>query len=421
MHRCRAFLCCGLVFSSLALAVSVAAADNWPRFRGPNGSGVAQDKNIPVQWTAQQGILWKVALPGQGNSSPIIWGDRLFVQAASLDGKDRSLLCLSTRDGKVIWTRTIPAAKAAINSYNSLASSTPATDGQRVYAAMWDGKVILLRAYDFNGNLAWSRDLGGLKTQHGAGASPIVYKDKVIFANDQDGKSTLVAFEAKSGNLLWEVPRPAFRACYAAPFLRQEPGAGVELVLVSTMETTGYDPDTGAKLWDWRWKFHSSSKPLRTVGSPLYTEHTLFSISGDGDGSRHMVAVHLEGQGKATRAQLRWENLKDFPYVPTLLSRGEQVYFVNDRGVAGCYEAKTGKRVWFERLPNATFIASPVLIDGKVYAPSEQGDVFVIAAEPTFKLLARNALGEMVRASPAVADGRLFIRGQNHLFCIGKQ
>jgi outer membrane protein assembly factor BamB len=403
-----------------ALTACAALADNWPRFRGPNGTGVAQDKGIPVRWDSQSGILWKVPLPGEGNSCPIVWGERLFVQTATADGKERALMCLSVRDGKVLWSRSVPGTRAKINPLNSLASATPASDGERVYASFWDGQDIILVAYDFAGKQVWSRNLGSFTSQHGAGASPVVYGGKVFLANDQDGTSTLVALNAGDGSVAWEGSRPAYRACYSAPFLRQEAGVRPELVVVSTMEITGYDPETGGKNWSWQWKF-SAKMPLRTTASPVLNKDMLIACSGDGGGDRHMVALHLNGQGKGTRPRLVWENKKDFPYVPTLLSRGELLYFVNDRGMAGCYEARTGKRVWFERLPGATFLSSPVLIDSKIYAGSEEGDVFVLAAEPTFRLLARNSLGERVRATPAVADNRLFIRGQHHLFCIGKE
>jgi outer membrane protein assembly factor BamB len=405
--------------SLLALALAAPApAGNWPRFRGPNGTGVADDKGIPVHWDEQTGVLWKVPLPGLGNSSPVVWGERLFVQTASADGRERRLLCLDTRTGKILWSQAVPGTKARKHSLNSFASSSPATDGERVYAAFWDGKEVELAAYTVSGKQVWTRNLGPFTSQHGAGASPVVYGDLVYFANDQDGTSTLVALNAKDGSVAWQSQRPAFRACYSAPFLRQDPGSPPELIVVSTMETTGYDPKTGDKDWTWSWKF-SAKMPLRTTGSPVYAGGILFACSGDGGGDRHMVAVKLDGHGKDTRARLLWQNKRDFPYVPTILSRGGHLYFVNDRGVAGCYEAKTGKRVWFERLGGGEFLSSPVLVDGKVYAASQNGDVFVLAAEPTYRLLARNALGEGVTATPAVAGGRLFLRGEHHLFCVG--
>jgi outer membrane protein assembly factor BamB len=407
-----------LLTASLILAgASVAAAANWPRFRGPNGTGVATDKDIPVKWDAQNGILWKVALPGVANSSPIIWGKHLFTQAASKDGSQRMLLCLDVTDGKILWSRTVSGSRAKTHAKNTLASSTPATDGERVYAAFWDGKDIAMVAYDFAGNLLWRRDLGKFISQHGAGASPIVYRDKILFANDQDGSAVLLALDAKTGKTAWQVTRQAFRACYSAPFLLERPGLATEVVVVSTGGITGYNPDNGHTSWHWPWVF--DGMPLRTTGSPVYADGMIFACSGDGGGDRHMVAVKLENNGNGTRPVLAWENKRAFPYVPTLLVRGPHLYFVNDKGIAGCYVARTGEPVWSERL-EGTVAASPVLIDGKIYAANEDGDVYVLAAEPTFHLLAKNSLGERVMASPAVADGRLFIRGQSHLFCIGK-
>jgi outer membrane protein assembly factor BamB len=422
----------GLFLIAGCAAVTSARADNWPRFRGPNGTGVANGQDLPVHFGEQSGILWKTPLPGLGNSSPVVWGDRLFLQTSSDDGRERSLLCLSVADGKILWSRSVPGRRAAKHPKNTYASSTPATDGERVYACFWDGKDVLLAAYDFDGKKLWDRNLGPFRSQHGVGASPIVYRDKVIFANDQDARkkdgepvseyaSTLLALSGRDGSIVWQVPRLSYRACYSAPFLRKVAGAPPELVLVSTTEVTGYDPETGAKNWSWHWKF-ATKMPLRMTGSPAYHESTLFAISGDGNGDRQMAAVRLDGTGTQTKPQLRWENRKNFPYVPSLLAHGDYVFFVNDLGIAGCFAAKTGKRVWFERLKGArSFIASPVLVDGKIYAASEDGDVFVLAAEPTFKLLARNPLGEPVSASPAVADRRLFIRGEHHLFCIGKR
>jgi outer membrane protein assembly factor BamB len=400
------------------LLTATALAGNWPRFRGPNGAGIADDKGIPIHWDEQRGILWKVPLPGLGNSSPVVWGERLFVQTAGPGGKDRQLLCLDTRSGKLLWSKGVTGGKARTHPKNTLASSSPATDGQRVYAAFWDGKEIELAAYDFKGNQLWLRNLGPFTSQHGAGASPVVYGDKVLFANDQDGASTLLALNSKDGTTAWQSQRPAYRACYSSPLLRQEKGAAAEVIVVSTMEITGYDLATGQKNWVWNWKF-SSKMPLRTTASPIYAHGILFACSGDGGGDRHMIALKLEGNGKSTKPRLLWQNRRDFPYVPTPLAHGDYLYFINDLGLAGCYLAKTGKRVWFERLSADSFLSSPVLVDGKIYAASEAGEVFVWEAAPTFRLLARNVLGEGVRATPAVADGRLFIRGAHHLFCIG--
>jgi len=407
------------VFAALLLICQLAFADHWPRFRGPNGTGIAQDKDIPVRFDEKSGFLWKSSLPGLGNSSPVVWSNRLFVQSSTRDGKKRMLLCLDTETGKKLWERAAPGVKAHTHQLNTMASSSPATDGNMVVTAFWDGKGILLAAYDFQGKHLWSRDLGGFTGQHGPGASPVFFRDKVFFADDQDGTSTLFALDKKSGAVVWKASREAYRACYSAPFVLEPQGAP-ELIVTSTTSIRSYDPDTGSVNWNWNWTF-TSKMPLRTTGSPIYANGSIFACSGDGGGDRHMAAVQLHGSGSQTRPELAWENKKDFPYVPCLLSRGQHLYFVNDRGLAGCFLARTGKQVWLERLPEATFISSPVMIDGKIYAASVEGDVYVLAADPTYQLLAKNPLGERFRASPAVANGRLYLRGENHLFCIGKK
>lgn len=406
-----------------------AAADHWPRFRGPNGTGVAHDKDIPVRWTADGGILWKVKLPGVGNSSPVVWGDRLFLQSSKEDGTERRLHCVSVQEGKILWTRGVPATKARHHGKNSLASSTPATDGERVYVMFWNGTAIALHAYDLEGKDLWKQDLGPFISrpgkgdaelnQHGAGTSPVVYRGKVFLNNDQTGMAELLALDAKTGKPLWKAPRKAFRTCYSVPFLLETPGKAPELVVSSTAGVTAYNPDTGAVIWNWDWTTFEKMA-LRTVGSPLFSNGLVIAPSGDGSGARHAVAIRPGGRDGSTQARLVWEEKRRvFPYVPSLLTHGEHLYSVQDQtGTAQCHEAKTGKLVWEQRMPGGPVSASPVLIDGKVYVISEGGSVFVFPAAPKFTLLARNDMGEGVIASPAVANGKLFIRGQEHLFCI---
>jgi outer membrane protein assembly factor BamB len=411
--RRRLTLLLGLL-AVIGAAGAEATAANWPRFRGPNGTGIADDKGIPVQWSEKDGILWKVPLPG-GNSCPVVWGDRLFIQSAGAQGKERLLLCLDVATGRTLWSQSVPGTTfKALHALNSLASSTPATDGERVVISFWDGSHVALYAYDLNGKLLWHRDLGAFVSQHGAGTSPVIYGDLVYFANDQDGAAMLYALDVRTGKTAWQTPRKPFRACYSTPFLLEKPGEAPELIVASTAGITSYDPDNGKENWTF------TRIPYRTVASPVYGQGNIFITSGEGPGGpRHATAVKVGGKGDVTATHLAWEDKKGFPYVPTMLIWGEHLYFVNNDGIAGCYVAKTGEQVWFERL-NGKFFSSPVLIDGKVYAASEEGDVSVFEAAPTFKLLAKNKLGEPVMASPAVADNRLFIRGKDHLFCIGK-
>jgi outer membrane protein assembly factor BamB len=392
------------------------AADHWPRFRGPNGTGLATDREVPVRWNMQQDVLWKTHLPGAGNSSPVIWDNRVFIESAT--SKERLLLCLDAAKGKILWQRSMAGTIVHKHPKNSFASSTPATDGERVYAVFWDGRHVFMSAYDFRGNRVWSRDLGSFKSQHGVGASPVVHGGKVFLNKDQDGAAVLVALDARTGAVAWQAKRRAFRACYSTPFVRMDEAGKPELVVASTAGITGYDPDDGREKWTWTW--HFANMPLRTVGSPICHNGIVFAASGDGSGERHTVAVKAGGQGDVTRTNLLWEKKRDFPYVPTMLVQGEYLFYVNDRGMARCHVARTGATVWEKRLEGPV-TASPLLIDGKIYAINEKGDVYVLAAAGTFKHLAKNSVGESVFASPAVAGSRLYIRGDTHLFCIGKR
>jgi outer membrane protein assembly factor BamB len=405
-----------VVLGTLLALTGPALAANWDRFRGPNGTGVSDDRNVPVRWT-ERDVLWKTALPGVGHSSPVIWGDRIFLQSAASDGSARWLLCLDAKAGKLLWQKKAAGRGARTHKRNTLASSTPATDGTRVYAVFWDGSNLHLSAFDFKGNEEWSRDLGKFRSQHGAGLSPIVHDGRVFLNNDQDGSAVLQAFDASTGRDLWQAPRQAHRTCYSTPLIRDKDGKS-ELIVASTAGITSYDPSSGKENWAYHWK-NFNRMPLRTVASPIVADGLVVATSGDGAGDRHAIAVRLGGKGDVTSTHLAWEDRRAFPYVPTLLARGEYVFSVNDQGFAGCYRAKNGKPVWRERL-SGLVSSSPILVDGKVYIVDERGDVYVFPAAAKFELLAKNSLGERVFSTPAVANGRLYIRGAEHLFCIGK-
>lgn len=431
----------------VALTAGAARADNWERFRGPNGEGISHDKNIPTRFGPMDNVVWKVKIPGDGNGSPIVWGDRIFLQTSSLDGKTRSLICLDAKTGKEVWVRSIPGIipKQSVRKDSSFASASPTTDGQAVYIPFWDGAEVIMVAYDFKGEKLWERNFGSFVSQHGPGNSPILYKDLLIFSVDQDAykvikdakkkdaktkkpietkipvknPSVLYALDKKTGKTVWEKPREADRACYSMPFIVKRPGADEEMIFTSMTALTSYEPLTGKVNWYWTWTF--ANDPLRTIAATAYSDNMFLSCSGDGSGERLMVAVELKGKGNEVRPQRVWANSKQFPYTPGMLVKDGHVYFVNDAGVAGCFHIKTGKEVWYERLPDAKIYSSPLLIDGKMYACSEQGDVYVIAAETTYNLLAKNVMGERIRATPAIADGRMYLRTATQLYCIGKK
>jgi outer membrane protein assembly factor BamB len=402
------------IFLVAITAATLVAAD-WPRFRGPNGTGVS-DAALPVRWK-QDDILWKVPIPGVGHSSPVIGSGRIYLQSASTDGNERWLLCLDASTGKTLWKATAPGQSAHTHNRNSLASSTPAVDDKRVYAVFWDGKKVHLCAYDLEGTRLWQQDLGSFKSQHGPGFSPVVIGDKVIVNNDQDGSAVLLAFDARSGELLWKSRRTAYRACYSTPFLLDS-NDGKQLIVVSTAGVTGYDLKNGKELWNCTWP--PARMPLRTVSSPVLVDGLIVATAGDGAGDRLAIAVKPGGSGDVTSTNLAWEDRKNFPYVPSPLGLGKHIYSVNDMGFIACHLAATGEMLRQERLNNPV-TASPILADGKIYAITEEGDVFVYTATPDLKRLAMNRMGEHIVASPAAVDGHLFLRGQEHLFCIGKR
>jgi outer membrane protein assembly factor BamB len=407
------------ILALLLLISTVALADgaDWSRFRGPNGTGVSDEKSIPVQWDNST-TLWKVALPGLGNSSPIIWGDSLYIQTST--PTERQIICIDAKTGRTRWVKSAPGDQfKTIHKKNTHASETPAADAERVYASFWDGKDVTLSAFTHQGDLVWKQDLGSFKSQHGHGHSPIVFEGMVIISHDQDDKASIHAFDAKTGKPLWQIPRPAFRACYSTPLIL-DTTSGPQLLVGSTAGVAGYDPKTGKEIWNYTWSF--TGMPLRTVGSPIVVDGVVLVPGGDGSGARHLIAVKLDNnKGDVTATHLAWEaRNKETPYVPCLVPSGHYAFSVNDKGTAACYVARTGEVVWSHRLCGEVS-ASPVMIDGKVYAIDEGGDVYVFAAGKEFKLLAQNSLGEPVKASPAVADGRLYVRGKEHLFCIGKK
>jgi len=422
-----------LALLCIFIAVPTLAAADWDRFRGPSGLGTADDKTIPVSFGPKD-ALWKTPIPGRGNSSPIVSKGKIFLQTASDDGSKRSLVCLNAGTGSVEWSKDVKGTMGKIHNKNTMASSTPASDGERVYTVFWDSRRISLSAWDFAGKQLWTRGLGPYASQHGAGLSPMVVGDKVILNIDQDGLAEVAAFDVKTGSPVWKKSRQAFRACYTTPFLLERDGKQ-EVIVASTAGVTSYDPKDGAVIWNWTWVWKPDPAapkangkggpggPLRNVGGPIYHDGMIIAIAGDGGGDRCTVAIKAGPSGDITESGLIWEKKKSTPYVPMVLAKGDYLYWVADKENKGmCIEAKTGRVLWEERLPGSQEVtASPVLIDGKVYSINEAGRVSVFEAAPKYNLLAENDLHEDVMATPAVANGRLYIRTSKNLYCFGKK
>jgi len=387
----------------------IAAAENWPRFRGPNGAGISSETGFPVTWS-ENDWAWKVELPGLGHSSPCVWQDHVFLTSAEREGRVRLVLDFGASTGKLRWTRRLTGHTYKKNRSNSYASSTPATDGERVYVTFASPEDYLVVAYDFAGNELWRRDLGPFVAQHGYGTSPIVYEDLVIVANDQDGPSSVVALDKRSGQIRWQTPREVVKAAYSTPMILHRPGRKPQVVLTSWAEgIAGYDVATGKLAW------RSKAFVARAVNSPISGAGLVFATCGGG--GRGVLLAAVKPQDGNTDIKPAWIRKKLLPYVPSLLYKDGLLFLWCDRGVVCCVAAATGKELWRQRV-GGSFYCSPIWLEGRLYCVSRSGEVIVLAAARQFKELGRFELGEGCHATPAVSNGRIFFRGFRHLFSL---
>jgi outer membrane protein assembly factor BamB len=389
-------------------AVSVLPAEEWPGWRGPRGDGTSTETGIPTKWSKTENVAWVADVPGVGHSSPVVWGDRVFLTTCLEKEEKRDLLCYDRRDGKLLWQRTVVTAKLEKkHSLNSYASSTPATDGERVWVSFFDNPSMVVVCYDNAGNEVWRKVPGEFHSVHGFCSPPILYKDLVILNGDQDAVAYLVALEKATGKEVWRTDRPNKTRSYCPPLIVTAAGK-TEMVLSGSKCVAGYSPDDGKELWLVKGPTEQFVASLvyaddlffMTAGFPEY--HTM-AIKPDGD-----VAWHFKGSSK------------EMSYVPSPIADGHYFFLVSDLGFVSCYEAKTGERPWKEEKLGKHHSASPVSAEGRLYFPDDAGVTYVLKAGPKFEVLAKNELEEDVRASPAIAHGQIFIRTTNHLYCIGK-
>lgn len=409
---------CLLGWAATGALGGVAGAQEWTRFRGPNGMGLSDAKNLPSTWD-ETTYRWRATLPGEGHSSPVVWGDRIFLNSADPATATRYVVCLSTADGRRLWQREYPSQTHVIHQRNTYASSTPAVDAERVYVTWATPARLTLLALDHDGHDVWDLDLGPVVSEHGFGTSPMLYEDLVILSNsqqayelapgEQPGASAMLAFEAKTGRLRWREPRVSSRVCFSTPCIYQPPGGQPELICTSNSDGVfSLDPTTGRENWK-----TPGALALRVVSSPLIADGLIFGSVGSGGGGNSVTAVR-----PGPNPQVVYSIKTNASYVPTLVARDGLMFMFNDRGIASCVDVPTGKVQWRERLGRG-FSGSPVIGDGKVYIIDDDGNALVLAADSEFRLLGNNPLGEPSRSTPAIAGGRLYLRTLSHLVSVG--
>jgi outer membrane protein assembly factor BamB len=411
------------VVALLLVAFAIARADNWPQWRGPSLNGVSNEKNLPVKWTVEENVSWKVPMPGYSGSTPIIWRDRIFLSVA--DGDDLFLWCLNKANGEILWKKPLGAGNVKMRKQN-MSSPSPVTDGRSVYVMTGTG---ILKGFDFNGKELWTRDIqkeyGQFGLQWGYASSPLLHEDslyvQVLHGMKTDDASYVMRIDKKTGKTLWKVDRPtnAIREspdAYTTPALLRY-GKVTEIVITGGDCVTGHDAATGKELWRANGLNPDNNPSFRIVASPIIFDDIIYAPTR----IKPLLALKAGGRGDITSSHVLWSTANG-PDVPTPVTDGKYFYVVNDRGIMFCLDAKTGAEVYVQqRIKPGTYSGSPVLADGKIYITNEDGMTTVVAAGPKFEVLAENPLNDYVLSSPAISDGQIFIRTAAHLYAIGKK
>lgn len=403
-----------LLAALATLATSALAAD-WPMWRGPRGDGSSAEIDVPLRWSRTENIAWTTPIPGKGHSSPIVFGDRVFVTTCLEAEQQHVLLSLDRLSGKVLWERRTPAKlQKPIHRLNSHASSTPATDGRLVWVSFHDQPNMTIVAYDFaTGHEVWRTVPGPMLSKHGYCSSVLPYRDTIILNSDQDGDGYLVALDQATGKERWRTARPHNTRSYCAPLITEVNGRK-QLVLSGSLSVAAYDPDTGKLIWI------IDGPTEQFVSSPIHLEGVIFMTYGFP--KRGICAIDPTGEGNVTKTHVRFnlERASRGGYVPSPVASGPLAFVVNDEGMGSCADPRTGREIWLQRL-GRHHSASPVVANGHVYFFDDDGKCWIVKAQATYELVGVNELGEEVYGSPAIAHGQMFIRAARQLHCIGRK
>ena len=394
-------------------------ASYWPRWRGPSGQGVVEGTGYPDTWSATTNVTWKTSVPGSGHSSPIVWGDQIFLTTSRDNGRRLSVLSFSRSDGSLLWETDVPEGRTERHHpKNSPASATPTTDGERVYASFGSRGLVAL---DLDGNLAWHRDLGRIDNYHGPAGSPLLYRDTVIIYQDQGARlggrrgaagAFVIALDTQTGETRWRTARSA-SVGWGSP-IAISVGDHDELIVSSQSQVQSYDPTTGEELW------RCEGNLFEVIPTPVVGHGLVFCTSGRAGPT---LAIRPGGRGDVTDTHVAWKTTRGSPFVPSPVLYGNYLYTLNDMSnIITCLNARTGETVWQERLgqPRRESIsASPVIVDDRLFVTNDEGLTFVMKTGPVFDLLHTNDIGERTLASPALVDGVWYVRTVNELIAIG--
>lgn len=398
------------------LPTSEEIARNWPRFRGPSGSGVANHTNFPVNWNVETGenILWKWKPPLPGMSSPVIWNDRVFLSGA--DKQRRAVYCVDLKKGTMLWSHEVTgipgspveAPEVFDDNVAQYAASTVATDGHRVYAIYANGDLI---AVDASGKEVWATSLGIPDNMYGHAQSLLTWKRLLIVPWDQDSKAKLIAYDGATGEVAWEIDRKV-EGCWTTPILITTQ-KGEQIITVAPPKVVAYDPENGKEIWSF-----TGIEGGEAAASPVFGGGLLSACGNESN----LFAIDPNGAGDVTKSHLKWEAEDGVPDTPSPVTDGSRLWALTAGGDLTCYEVATGKKL-FEKAIDGEFYASPTLIGDRLLLLARDGKAFFVSAKPEDKgkELGQLSLGEGVDASPAFSDGRMLIRGATHLFCVGKK
>ncbi|MCX6608008.1 MAG: PQQ-binding-like beta-propeller repeat protein [Acidobacteria bacterium] len=405
----------------LILMVGVGCAENWPQWRGPSMDGASAEKGLPTKWSTEEGVTWKLALPGRSGATPIIWNDHVFLNVA--DGDDLQLWDVDRATGKLRWKQKLAGGNYKINKQN-MSSPSPVTDGKTVFVMTGVG---IFKAFDFTGKELWTRDIqkdyGKFGLNWGYASSPLLWGGslyvQVLHGMKTDDPSYLLRIDPKSGKTLVRVER-ATNAVVESPDSYTTPqiwkdGKQEELIITGGDVVTGHDPGSLKELWRANVLNPGNNPMNRIIASAVVKDGLIYCPTR----VKPLTALRPGGRGDVTATHVVWQN-PNGPDVPSPVTDGKYLFVANDRGILWCLDAKTGKEIWGgQRIKAAIYSASPVLADGKLYVTSEDGLVTVVKAGPQFEVLAENDMKEYTLSSPAISDGQIFIRTAGALYAIG--